>query len=193
MLGLFLLYFLTEVVGLPPALAGGLIFIGLLWDGPTDIAMGVIADRTRTRWGRFRPYLLIGAPLVGASLVLVFWAPPLSGPLLIAFVLAAQLVFRLAFTIVAIPYGALSSAMTQDSRERGVLTGFRVTGSTLAALTVALAIPALIGGLGQGDPARGYAWTAAIIGAAASVAIMICFFAAREVRQSAGEGRPPPT
>lgn len=186
--GFFLLFFLTEIVGLDPALAGGLIFVGLVWDGVTDIAMGVVADRTRTRWGRYRPYLLLGAPLLAVSFAAVFWVPPLKGAALIAALLGIQLTFRLAFTVVAIPYGALSSAMTLDARERGTLSGFRITCSTLAALAVALAMPPLVEALGAGDLRRGYFHAAIVIGCCAAVIVVISFFATSEHHSSLESG-----
>ncbi len=180
MVGLFLLYFLTDVVGLNPAVAGAIIFGGLIWDGLIDISMGAVADRTRARLGGYRSWLLIGAPMLGFSLVFVFQPPPLQGMPLILAILAIQLLFRLCFTIVGIPFGALSSAMTSSSEERGVLTGYRTTFATLATLAIAMSVPEFVVRFGGGDERAGYRAAATIVGAVATLSILICYFTSRE-------------
>ena len=74
--GLYLLYFYTDVVGISPELAGTIYLIGMMWDALTDPYMGYIAERTRTRWGVYRPYLLFGNIPLALSFILLFWAPP---------------------------------------------------------------------------------------------------------------------
>ena len=74
-LNLYLLYYYTDVVGLAPGIAGSLFMVALLWDAVTDPVMGAIASRTRTRFGCYRPYILFGGPLLGASFVLLFATP----------------------------------------------------------------------------------------------------------------------
>jgi len=178
--GLFLLFFMTDVLGIPPATAGLMMLIGLVFDGITDVGMGVLADRTRARLGGYRLWLLLGGPFLAAGTALMFASPPVSGPLLLAAALGAQLFFRAAFTVVAIPYGALSSALTQDSRERSLLTGFRLMGSTLASLTVAVAVQPLVAAFGAGDDAKGFFHAASLIGVTAAGVLVVTFLAARE-------------
>ena len=76
-LNLYLLYYYTDVVGLAPGIAGSLFMVALLWDAVTDPVMGAVASRTRSPFGRYRPYILLGGPLLGASFVLLFAAPVL--------------------------------------------------------------------------------------------------------------------
>lgn len=178
--GLFLLFFMTEVLGIPPLTAGFAVMAGLVFDGVSDIGMGVLADRLRGRIGGYRPWLLIGGPLLAGATALVFYAPPLTGAALLAAALGAQLLFRAAFTIVAIPFGALSSAMTEDSRERSLLVGIRLTFASLAALTVALGAPAAVTAFGGDDAARGFFFAAVLIGLTAMVFVWIAYAAARE-------------
>jgi len=94
----FLLYWYTDVAGLPNATAGFLFFVGSVWDAATDPLMGVLAERTRTRWGRYRPYLLLGSIPLAASFVLLLWVPPLEGAALTGMLIAAHLLFRTAYT-----------------------------------------------------------------------------------------------
>jgi GPH family glycoside/pentoside/hexuronide:cation symporter len=178
--GLFLLFFMTEVLGIPPLAAGLVVMAGLVFDGVSDIGMGVLADRLRGRLGGYRPWLLIGGPLLAGATALMFYAPPLDGPALLAAAVVAQFLFRAAFTIVAIPFGALSSAMTEDSRERSLLVGIRLTFASLAALTVALGVPPAVKALGGDDPARGFLFAAGAVGLLAMAFVWIAYAAARE-------------
>ena len=75
----FLLYWYTDVAGVPNEVAGLLFFIGLVWDAVTDPGMGIVAERTRTRWGRYRPCILLGSIPLAASFVLLLWVPPFEG------------------------------------------------------------------------------------------------------------------
>jgi glycoside/pentoside/hexuronide:cation symporter, GPH family len=191
MAGLMLLFFFTQVLGLDPALAGTLILIGLVFDAVTDVIMGIVADRMRARLGGYRPWLLIGAPLLGLTTALLFWAPPASGASLIALVIATQFLFRGAFTIAAIPFVSLSSALTPDSRERSLIVGIRLTGSTLASLLVVVLAQPLIAALGQGDEAQGFFWTAAVFGAVGAGLILAAWAVTRGWEQSGLDAHAP--
>ena len=89
--GLYLLYFYTDVVGISPELAGTIYLIGMMWDALTDPYMGYIAERTRTRWGVYRPYLLFGNIPLALSFILLFWAPPFEGYSLFFFLVFANI------------------------------------------------------------------------------------------------------
>ncbi len=190
---LFLLFFLTDVLGMAPAVAGLVIMLGLIWDGFIDLAMGVVADRTRSRWGRYRPYLLFGAAPLGAAFAALFWIPSGSGAALIGFALATQLVFRLAFTVVAIPFGALSSAMTRNSEERASLVGFRMLCSALGSLTVALSMMPLVQALGGGDRINGFRLAAFVLAIFAVAMVWVSFAVTREAgTKSKNHAASPP-
>jgi GPH family glycoside/pentoside/hexuronide:cation symporter len=124
-----LLYY-TDVLGLAPATAGWIFAAALAWDAVTDPVMGYIASRTRTRWGRYRPYLLFGAVPLAASWALIFLPTGFTGTALTLFALAAHMLFRTCYTVVSMPYVSLSAVMTSDSHERGVLAGFRMVAAT---------------------------------------------------------------
>src|SRR6056297_2609052 len=128
-ISLFLFFFYTEVMGLSPGTAGFTVFVASLWDGLTDPWMGGIADRTRSRFGRFRPYLLWAPPLLALAFVLTFWVPEgLSPTLLPAYALLTHLLLRTLYTVVAVPYSALSARITQVSQVRASLAGWRMQG-----------------------------------------------------------------
>ena len=136
--GLYLLYFYTDVVGISGSLAGLIYFLGMAWDAATDPFMGYIAERTRTKWGVYRPYLLFGNIPLALSFVLLFWVPPLEGSSLFFFLLFANLLHRTCFTLVSVPFSSLTPRITSDSRERTNLTGFRMLGAQTGTNLMAL-------------------------------------------------------
>lgn len=135
--GFFLLFFYTNVMGLPNKTAGLIIMIGGIWDAFSDPLMGYLAERTRSRWGAYRPYLLLGAVPLSLSFIVLFWSPPsLEGGSLTAFVLITLLIFRSCYTLVSIPYSTLGARVTSDSRERTRLMGVRMMAGFLGGLVV---------------------------------------------------------
>ncbi|NJO88388.1 MAG: MFS transporter [Chloroflexia bacterium] len=125
----FLLIFYTDVFGLPPVAAGVLLLIARLSDGITDILMGIIGDRTRTKYGQFRPWILWTAVPFGLILALTFTTPPfgLTGKLIYAYV--TYILYTLIYTANNVPYGALMGVMTSDEKERTSLSSFRFAGA----------------------------------------------------------------
>ncbi len=136
---LYLFYFYTDVLGLPNALAGMIYAIGSMWDAITDPAMGYIAERTRSRWGRYRPYLLFVPIPLALSYLLLFWSPNgQSIPLLVAMALAGQFIFRLVFTIGSTPYSSLMARMTSSSKDRAGMAGARMVFAYMGSFAVVL-------------------------------------------------------
>ena len=187
---LFLLFFYTDAVGLSAAVAGLIYMIASIFDATIDPLMGAIADRTRTRWGRYRPYILFGAPLAGAAFVLLYYRPPLEGGWLAAWMLGAHIVFRAAYTIASIPYTAMSARITPDSAERGTIAGGRIIFATLAGLTVATLTQPLAARLGNGNLADGFFWAATIFALVATCVLPIVFLATREPPEPEAEAVP---
>jgi GPH family glycoside/pentoside/hexuronide:cation symporter len=175
---LFLLYYYTDVLGIPAAAAGGVIMVALVIEGALDPAMGVLANRTRSRFGRYRPWLLFGAGPLCLSFVAMFLPLGLSGGALLAYTLATHLMFRLLYTVVGIPYAALSAQMTSDSRERSTLAGVRMLFAIACGLTLATATLPLVAALGGGR--EGFFRVSVGYAAAAFVILMICYASTRE-------------
>jgi GPH family glycoside/pentoside/hexuronide:cation symporter len=125
----FLFIFYVDVFGLSPASAGLLLLIARLSDGVTDIFMGIIGDRTNTKRGQFRPWILWTAIPFGIILSLVFTTPPFGylGKLIYAYV--TYILFTLIYTANNVPYGALMGVMTSDDKERTSLSSFRFAGA----------------------------------------------------------------
>ncbi len=124
---LFMLYYYTDVLLLKPETAGLIFLLAMIWDGITDPVMGMIADRTRTRWGQYRPYLLFGAIPLAISYYLAFSIPELSAEALVTYVLITHLLFRTCFTVVYMPFTAFIAKLSNDSNERSSLTGYKIS------------------------------------------------------------------
>src|SRR5690606_1006228 len=160
----FLLIFYTDVMGLAAAAVGTMMLVTKLVDAITDPLMGALADRTRTRWGRFRPYLLWGALPLAATGVLTWTVPDLDpgGRLLWAY--ATFTLMMLAYTLLSMPYSALSGVMTADSQQRTTLVSFRFIAAFAGTTLVNWLTLDLVGWLGRGDEALGWQLTLGLYG-----------------------------
>src|SRR4051812_39677180 len=138
---MFLLVYYTDVVGISAATVGTLFLLVRFWDAFADVFAGRIVDRTQTRWGKFRPFLLFGSlPLLLLS-VAVFSVPGgLSGTGADVYAFVSYALLGLAYSLVNIPYGSMATAMTQAPDERAKLATFRVYGSNLTILMLALVV-----------------------------------------------------
>lgn len=135
--GFYLFFYFTDVVGLPNVVAGTVFAVGGLWDAVTDPAMGYVAERTKSRWGRYRPYLLFGSVPLGLSLILLFSLPALEGSTTSWVVaLLALILFRTCYTVVSIPYSTLGARMTTNSDERTRLSAIRMYCAFLGGVSV---------------------------------------------------------
>ena len=139
----FQLYFLTDVAGLPPALAAWAVGIGRLWDAVNDPLFGLISDRIRSRWGRRRVLLLFGAVPLGVSFALMWLVPPWGTLALTVYYTVVFILFDTIFTAVHVGYNALTPEMTPDYDERSSLNGYRMVFSiagTLGAIILATVV-----------------------------------------------------
>lgn len=132
LLQLYLLEFYIRAVGLSPLLAGIALAIAILWDAVTDPVMGGLVDRTRTRWGRFAPYLFAGGLLFGGGIVLLFNPPALGGGQFAAFLylLFSYTLVNTGLTIIGVPHIALGGVLSPDTHERTELYGWRLVFGT---------------------------------------------------------------
>lgn len=184
--GLYLLYFYTDVVGISPSLAGLIYGIGMFWDAITDPFMGYMAERTRTKWGVYRPYLLFGNIPLALSFILLFWVPPLEGSALFFFLLFANLLHRTCFTLVSVPFSSLTPRITSDSQERTNLTGFRMLGAQTGTNLMALFAFPIIFWVGGEDESLGFVVLACIAGLTALGIHAITFLTVKEPSNDQG-------
>lgn len=136
-IGSYLTIFYTDIVGLAPAAAAAIMMIARVWDAVNDPMMGAIAERTRSKLGRFRPYILFGSPLLAIFSVLCF-THPFEGSSTAGVIYAAvtYIITGMLYTLVNIPYGALASVMTEDAEQRNQINASRNVGMNVAILIV---------------------------------------------------------
>lgn len=158
--GFFLNAFLLEVAGLRPAAAGAIFLIVKIWDAVNDPLIGMISDRTQSKWGRRRPWLLFGAVPFGLAFFLLWLVPPLGPAGKFAYYLLIAVLLDTAFTAVNVPYAAMTAELSDDYDERTSLNAFRFSFSILGGV-IAAALHLPIVGM-MGDVQVGYAVSAAI-------------------------------
>lgn len=178
---LFLYYFYTDVLGIKPTVAALVYFVAMAWDAVSDPIIATLADRTQTRFGKYRPWLLFGAAPFALSYPLAFSAPPEFWMLGTAvWALLTHIALRTAYTIVSMPFNSLQARLTDDAHERSVLAGFRMVGAALGGLTVVFVTPLLVNLYGEAREAEAYFWAACIAGGFAFLALIYCFVSMRE-------------
>ena len=145
----FVLVYFTDVVGIPTATAGSIILGASVWGGVSDLIAGRIVDRTTTRWGRFRPFLLAEAAPVTVSMVLLFWLPPRVGASGAVAAMICYGLFQFFYSLGNVPYGSLAGAMTLRQAERARLSAMRTLFAALTAIVVAGVIAPRLRGTGE--------------------------------------------
>jgi len=184
LVGSFLMYFLTDVA-LVPALSVSALFLGVrIFDGINDPIIGIMADRTKSRFGRYRPWMLAGGLLLIPSVILLFWAHPTwSVGARTAYASVLYIIAVIAATMWDIPYGGLNACITPYSQERASFATSRILVSSIAsAIGAGIFLPLMnrFGG-GQGDLVKGYVVATIIICLIAFPFIFITFFGTKEV------------
>lgn len=179
-IGQYLLYFYTDVAGIDPAKAGLIFLCALVWDAITDPIIGVIADRTRTRWGHYRPYLLFSAIPFALAVAFVFFPVGANTPEIFWIALATHLIFRTMYTLVYMPFTAMIARITSSYDSRTSLTGIKTMFVFLGNLTISFGFYRLVEWLGGGDEGTGFFRAASLVGATAAFFIFLCFFTTRE-------------
>ncbi|MDE6779625.1 MAG: MFS transporter [Alistipes sp.] len=198
--GMYMLFFYTRVFGISPAAVGTMFLVTRVWDSLNDPIMGLVADRTRSRWGCYRPYLLWGAVPFALAGVLTFTVPDFGPAGKIVWAYATYTAMMMVYTVVNVPYASLLGVMTADPRTRSIFSSYRMffayVGSlvTFMVLQPAVDMFARLFGGGEtmldgtvdgsavavsGMPA---AWTCAVamIGAVCAVLFFLCFRWTRE-------------
>jgi len=177
---LFQLNFYTDTLGITAAAAGTLLLVGRLWDAFFDPMMGVLADRTNTRWGKFRPWVLWTAVPWGIAMVLAYSAPGLSAAGRIVYACVTNALLMTLYSANNTPYSAMTGVMTGDVNERTSLSSFRFVSAMVAQLIVGGFTLPLVAKLGHGDKAQGWQMTMSLWAAVCVVLFVITFLSTRE-------------
>ncbi|MGS1023327.1 MFS transporter [Burkholderia glumae] len=180
LIGNFLTFFYTDVFGLAPGIVGTIFVVLRVFDAAADPLMGALADRTRSRWGRFRPWQLWGALPIGIVAIATFASPSLSYEWRIVYAFATYLLLSVCYTAVNVPYCAMINAMTTDHKEVMSCQTYRFALCGLTGFLVSTGVPYFVKQFGGGDAARGYRLTIAVAALAVVVMLLWCFAAVRE-------------
>ncbi len=177
---LFLVYYYTDIFGLAPVAVGTMMVAIRVFDAVMDPAMGVIADRTQTRWGKFRPYILWGALPYGIAGYVMFLNPNLtsSGKLVYAYVTYGLM--WVAYTAINIPYSALMGVMSPSSEQRTSLSTFRFICAFAGQFLIVRLVVPLKSALGKGNDAEGIRYTMLIFSV---VSVALFFFTFSKTRE----------
>ena len=176
----FQLNFYTDVFGLAAGALALMLVITRTWDMFFDVFIGTIADRTRTRWGKFRPYLLWMAVPFGIMSVASFTTPSFgpSGKLVYAYVTLSLMM--VVYSAINVPYSALMGVISPDSQQRTSLSSWRFTFAFLGGLAVQFSTLRMVEFFGKGNRALGYEWTLSVYAVAAVVLFLAAFATTRE-------------
>lgn len=183
-----LLFMLTDMLGIRPAMAGLILLASLAVDAALDPMMGRIADRLRTPLGRYGPMILVGAPLSAFSFSALY-ALPLLGVSNIWIVAGLVMAFRVSYSLIDLPHNALMTQVTGDSRARARLSGYRFGFSSLASLTLALSLAPMVEDETRKLSASGLA-TFAVTVSLISMVVMIASWWVVRRRDAASAGQP---
>jgi GPH family glycoside/pentoside/hexuronide:cation symporter len=187
LMGFWCLKYLTDIVGLAAALAGAAVMAGKFWDAFTDPVMGYISDRTQSRWGRRRPYLLFGALPMMLTMWLFFTGPEIENPLALAlWAILTLMLLNTASTVINIPYSSLTPELTDDYHERTSLNGYRFGCAVFGTIAGAAAVQPLVrifASPAAADPLldkRGFSVMGLILGAVMMGVTFLTFLGTRE-------------
>ena len=183
--GSYLTIFYTDIVGLAPVAVSGIMLAARIWDAINDPMMGAIAERTRSPWGRFRPYIAFGCPNLAIMGVVTF-TNPFSGASTAGVIWAAvtYIVAGMVYTLTNIPYGAMAAVMTEDANQCNSINASRNIGMNAGMLVVNALSPVLMlkfsGAGAEVANGKGYMMTAVVYGILAVPMFLAVFFTARE-------------
>lgn len=190
--GNFLMIFYTDVFDISMGAVATLMLVSRFWDAINDPLIGFLTDKTKTRWGRFRPWLLFGAPITSLVLILTFWAhPEWSQTAKVVYMATTYCLLVLGYTCVNLPYGTLCGAMTQDMDERASLNTFRSVSAMIAIGVINIATVPLIEWFSRGDTKYGYFSVAVLYGVIFAICHLFCFHKTREVVEVPVEQKLP--
>lgn len=176
----YLPFFYSNIFGLSLVDAGVLVLVTRIWDAVSDPMMGIISDRTNTKWGKYRPYLLWVAPFFSICGILLFTTPDWNYGAKLIWAYVTYILMMTVYTGINVPYGAMLGVMTDDSNEKTVFSSFRMFfayGGSFISLFLWEPLTNLMGGY---DTAGGWFWAMVVIASACFVMFLLCFFLTKE-------------
>ena len=180
MVGFWLLFFYTDIYGISAAAAGTIMLIARFWDMAIDPIIGVVSDRTNTRWGKFRPYILFGAIPYAVLAILTFTTPDLGEVGKIIYAGATYVLLMTAYAFINLPYSALGAVMSADTYERAGLNTYRFIAGFIGQFVVTGLALTLANYFGGGDKAQGFQYTVFLFAGLSLVFFFITFKTTKE-------------
>ncbi len=180
MVGFWLLFFYTDVYGISAAAAGTIMMVARFWDMAIDPIIGVVSDRTNTRWGKFRPYILFGAVPYAVLAILTFTTPNFGEVGKIIYAGATYVLLMTAYAMINLPYSALGAVMTDDTYERAGLNTYRFIAGFIGQFVVTGLALTLAQYFGGGDKAQGFQYTLMLFAGISLVFFFITFKTTKE-------------
>jgi glycoside/pentoside/hexuronide:cation symporter, GPH family len=182
-LNLLIMPFYTDVLGLDAALAGTVFLVASLWDGFSDSVIGAIADRTRSRHGSYRPYLIFASPVMIVAFMVCFFTPNWDQGGLFFYALLSQMFLRTSYSVVNIPYTCLSSRITSNSDERSFMAGARIAFAMLGGMTITFVMPSIVDAMQEqtgDDSSIAYVVAAGLAGVLSIPVFWVTFLTTKE-------------
>ena len=181
MISLYLLYFYTNVMHLNAAAVSVMFLVTKVFDGVTDLIVGFLIDKTNTRWGKSRPWILFGAIPFGITSVLAFSVPNISQTGMLIYAYVTYILLSLSYTIVNIPMASILPSLTEDPQERTVLASCRTFFSSIGSTVVSAFALTLVDQFGNGNEALGFRLVMILFGIIGCAVFFFCFFNTREI------------
>ncbi|MGN6509060.1 MAG: MFS transporter [Chitinophaga sp.] len=187
--GMYLLFFYTDIMGINAAAAGTMFLITRIWDTAFDPVVGIMTDRTHSRWGKFRPYILLTAVPFGVIGVLTFTTPSLSPAGMLVYAYVTYSLMMMIYSLINVPYASLLGVISPDSRDRNTLASFRMA-FAFAGSFIALALLEPLVDYFSGFTAVQTSWqlSVAVIAVICVVLFLLCFAWVKERVKPIREG-----
>ena len=181
----YVLYYYQDILGVSAVAMGVILLVARIFDAFNDPFMGVIVEKTKTRWGKFRPWLMIGTLLNAVILFLMFAAPPaLSGSGLVAYAAVFYILWGVTYTMMDIPYWSMIPAVTRTPKDRENLSMVGRTCAGVGSALIAMFTMLLVGALGGDSERAGFRWVALIVAAIFAVTELVCCISMKETTPS---------
>ena len=182
MTSLFLMAYMTDIAGVPAAVAGTIYGVTKVWAGVTDLVAGNTVGRRETKWGRLRPWIVGVSPFLSISVVMLFSTPAGLSPIaVVAWILLFDAAFQLCYSFVNIPYGSLSAAMTENATDRSRLAGARAIASSVTGVLLAFVLAPRFQDTAADNIRLKFTIATILLSVVALVLYWICFKGTKEV------------
>ncbi len=177
---MFQLFYYTNILGISPGAAGTLLLVARFWDAIFDPFMGILADRTNTRWGKFRPWIIWTALPFGILFYLTFMTPDVAQGAKLAYAYITYILMMMIYSANNLPYSALGGVMTGDMVERTSIASYRQVAAMIAAFIIQGSFMSLVNHFGKGNDVHGWRITVGIFAILAMVFHLITFLSVKE-------------